>query len=73
MLILTRRPGETLIIETPAGEQIKVTVLQVKGSQVRIGTQAPADISVVREDRRAYQQWLKDRKRPIPVFKSLLI
>ena len=50
MLILTRRPGETLIIETPAGERIEVTVLQVKGSQVRIGTQAPADISIVREE-----------------------
>jgi sRNA-binding carbon storage regulator CsrA len=33
MLILTRRPGETLIIETPAGEQSQVTVLEVKGGQ----------------------------------------
>jgi carbon storage regulator len=50
MLILTRRPGETLIIETPAGEQITVTVLQVKGNQVRIGTAAPDDIAIVREE-----------------------
>jgi len=50
MLILTRRPGETLIIETPAGEQIKVTVLHVKGNQVRIGTEAPDDIQIVREE-----------------------
>jgi len=41
MLILTRRPGETLVIELPTGEQIKVTVLDVKGNQVRIGTDAP--------------------------------
>ena len=50
MLILTRRPGETLIIELPTGEQIQVTVLQVKGNQVRIGTAAPDDISIVREE-----------------------
>jgi len=50
MLILTRRPGETLIIETPDGELITVTVLEVKGNQVRIGTDAPADIAIVREE-----------------------
>jgi len=46
MLILTRRPGETLIIESPAGEQIKVTVLGIKGNQVRIGTAAPDDMGL---------------------------
>ena len=46
----TRRPGETLIIETPAGERITVTVLEVKGNQVRIGTDAPDDVSIVREE-----------------------
>ena len=50
MLILTRRPGETLIIELPTGEQIKVTVLGIKGNQVRIGTAAPDDIAIVREE-----------------------
>ena len=50
MLILTRRPGESIIIETPAGELIQVTVLGVKGNQVRIGTEAPDDISIVREE-----------------------
>jgi len=50
VLILTRRPGETIIIETPAGEQISITVLEVKGHQVRIGTKAPDDISIVREE-----------------------
>ena len=50
MLILTRRIGETIIIELPTGEQIEVTVLGVKGNQVRIGTQAPDNISIVREE-----------------------
>ena len=35
MLILTRRPGETIIIELPTGERITVTVLGVKGNQAR--------------------------------------
>jgi carbon storage regulator len=50
MLILTRRPGESIIIETPAGEQIQVTVLGVKGNQVRIGTDAPDDVQILREE-----------------------
>lgn len=50
MLILTRRPGETLIIELPNGKQIDVTVLEVKGNQVRLGTDAPDDIAIVREE-----------------------
>jgi hypothetical protein len=37
MLVLTRRPGESLIIETTAGEKITVTVLEAKGNQVRAG------------------------------------
>lgn len=50
MLILTRRPGETLIIELPNGKQIDVTVLEVKGNQVRLGTDAPDDIAIVRKE-----------------------
>jgi len=50
MLILTRRVGETIIIETPTGERIEVAVLGVKGSQVRIGTNAPDDIQILREE-----------------------
>lgn len=46
MLILTRRVGERLMI----GDDISVTVLGVKGNQVRIGVHAPADVSVHREE-----------------------
>lgn len=46
MLILTRRVGETLII----GEDVTVTVLGIKGNQVRIGVKAPKDVSVHREE-----------------------
>ena len=46
MLILTRRVGESLMV----GEEITVTVLGVKGNQVRIGVNAPRDVSVHREE-----------------------
>ena len=46
MLILTRRVGETLMI----GEEVTVTVLGVKGNQVRIGVNAPKDVAVHREE-----------------------
>jgi carbon storage regulator len=46
MLILTRRVGETLMI----GDEVTVTVLGVKGNQVRIGVNAPRDVAVHREE-----------------------
>ncbi|MCP3852537.1 MAG: carbon storage regulator CsrA [Gammaproteobacteria bacterium] len=46
MLILTRRVGETLII----GDDVHITVLGVKGNQVRIGINAPKHVSVHREE-----------------------
>ncbi len=46
MLILTRRVGETLMI----GDNVTVTVLGVKGNQVRVGVNAPKEVSVHREE-----------------------
>jgi len=46
MLILTRRSGETLMI----GDEVTVTVLGVKGNQVRLGIEAPKDVGVHREE-----------------------
>ena len=46
MLILSRRIGETIVI----GEEISVTVFAVKGNQVRLGVNAPKEVSVHREE-----------------------
>ncbi|MGW7235688.1 carbon storage regulator CsrA [Pseudomonas fulva] len=46
MLILTRKVGETIVIN----DTIRVTVLQVKGNQVRIGIEAPKDVLVHRQE-----------------------
>ena len=46
MLILTRRVGETIMV----GDEVQVTVLGVKGNQIRIGIDAPQEIAVHREE-----------------------
>ena len=46
MLILTRRVGETVMI----GDDVTITVLGVKGNQVRVGINAPKDVAVHREE-----------------------
>ena len=56
MLILTRRVGETLMI----GDSVTVTVLGTKGSQVRLGVNAPRDVSVHREE--IYERIQKEKE-----------
>lgn len=46
MLVLTRRPGESIVI----GQNIVITVIEIKGGQVRIGIDAPREIDVYREE-----------------------
>jgi carbon storage regulator len=50
MLVLTRRLGETLVLELPTGEEIQIAVLELKGSQARLGIDAPEEVHVVREE-----------------------
>jgi carbon storage regulator len=46
MLILTRRPGESIQV----GEDIEISVLEIRGNQVRLGINAPADVLVLRSE-----------------------
>lgn len=56
MLILTRRIGETIHI----GDNITVTILGIKGNQVRIGTKAPHEVAVHREE--VYERVKRERE-----------
>lgn len=66
MLILTRRVGETIVI----GDNVIVTVLGIKGNQVRIGVNAPKDVSVHREEiyQRIQQEKNTSSKQPEEEF-----
>src|ERR1700688_1073431 len=69
MLILTRRVGETLMI----GNDVTVTVLGVKGNQVRIGVNAPKDVAVHREEifERIKREQDQDPRMGAPVTKMV--
>jgi carbon storage regulator len=69
MLILTRRVGETVMI----GDEVTVTVLGVKGNQVRIGVNAPKDVAVHREEiyERIKREGEQDSRSGTPVAKII--
>jgi len=62
MLVLTRRIGETLMV----GDEVTVTILSVKGNQVRIGVNAPEEVAVHREEIyeriKAEEQTMRNRR-----------
>ncbi len=57
MLILTRKLGESVYI----GDDIKITLMEIKGNQVRVGVQAPSSVRIYREE--IYLQILEENKR----------
>lgn len=57
MLILSRRPGESILISIPGVDlEIEVAVLGVKGNQVRIGTYAPKDMTILRSELQEHEE-----------------
>lgn len=57
MLILTRKPGESLYI----GDNVKVTIVEIKGNQIRVGIEAPSELRIYREE--IYLQILDENKK----------
>ena len=69
MLILTRRVGETVVI----GDNVDVTVLSVKGNQVRLGVKAPREVAVHREEiyERICQEQSEATESPVRVVQAV--
>ncbi len=57
MLILTRKPGESLYI----GDNLKVTIVEIKGNQIRVGIDAPPELRIYREE--IYLQILEENRK----------
>ncbi|RMG42973.1 MAG: carbon storage regulator [Candidatus Dadabacteria bacterium] len=56
MLILTRKPGESVYI----GDSVKVTIVEIKGHQIRVGIEAPKELRIYREE--IYLQILEENR-----------
>lgn len=50
MLVLTRRPNESLVLTTPAGEVIEVRMLRIRGNQAHLGIQADKQVVIHRQE-----------------------
>lgn len=61
MLILTRRPGESLYL----GENIRITVLGIQGKQVKLGLEVPEDTTVYREE--VYKRVIEENRRALEI------
>jgi carbon storage regulator len=66
LLILTRKVGESVAI----GDDIQVSVVEIKGTQVKLGIKAPKDVTVHREE--IYLKILEENKRASEVSKEIL-
>ena len=68
-MILTRKPGESLYI----GHSIKITIVEIKGNQIRVGIDAPSDLRIYREE--IYLQILEENRKaadaPLPADTNL--
>ena len=64
MLILTRKPGESLYI----GDNIKIIIVEIKGNQIRVGIDAPTEMRIYREE--IYLQILEENKKAAEAAQS---
>jgi len=62
MLILTRKPGESVFI----GDGIKITIVEIKGNQIRVGIDAPKEMRIYREE--IYYQIIEENKQAAEVL-----
>jgi len=66
MLVLSRKPGESVIIQN----NIKITVLEISGNQIKLGFEAPEDILIYRQE--VYEQIISENKSAVKVDRNLL-
>jgi len=65
MLVLTRRPGQSVYI----GDDVKITLVEIKGNQVRLGVEAPSSVRIFREE--IYLQIMEENKSAAALSKAL--